>query len=162
MSLTYTKFTLSAAYQQKVEELADGDGWNLLPASALDGILPAAYLSKVDSVVKVSVPTSSGGTCVMFNNLRVDARTRLIDQDPFAFFKNSTGVTQHGVLLHHGSWAERSWNPSTCLWRHVNENGIGGYFIDNPPGNRCSTSTDDLPRGHVGALAASLKVLRSV
>jgi len=40
----------------------------------------------------------------MFNNRRIDPGKLLIDQDPLAFFQNSTGLTAVCVLHHLGSW----------------------------------------------------------
>ena len=130
----------------------------MLPTSILDPILPKTYLAKVDSIISVTAPSSSGGDLVMFNNLRVDTRMHLIDQDPFAVFQNSTGLTATAVLQHHGSWMDRSWT-STGIWQCPS---AGGYFLANPPANRRSGSLDDLPKGNADAIIASLKTLRSL
>jgi hypothetical protein len=99
-------------------------GWSILSSTELSGVLPDRYVAMIDSVIGVSCPTSSGGSCLMRNSLRVDTRARLIDQDPLGMFLSSTGVTARGVLVHHGDWDDRSWEASSTLWRDVEESGV--------------------------------------
>src|SRR4051812_1583902 len=110
--LKVTTFTFSAEQRGRLNRLVPETGWSILSSTELSGILPERYLTKVDSVIEVSSPTSSGGTCLMLNSLRVDARTTLIDQDPLGMFVNSTGVSSAAVLVHHGDWDARSWEAS--------------------------------------------------
>jgi hypothetical protein len=97
----------------------------------------------------------------MFNSLRVDTRTRLIDQDPLGMFVTSTGVSSTAVLVHHGDWDDRSWEASSSLWRDVEESGIGKYYLTNPPTGVRSGSLAELPKGTVGALETVLQALRA-
>jgi hypothetical protein len=161
VSLKVTRFTFSPEQQERLGKLVPRTGWSILSSTELSGILPDRYLDKVDSVIGVSSPTSTGGTCLMFNSLRVDTRTRLIDQDPLGMFVTSTGVSSHGVLVHHGDWDDRSWKASSGLWRDVDESGVGKYYLSNPPSGRYSGSLTELPKGVSGALESVLQALRS-
>lgn len=161
MALKVTWFRFPPEQQRRIGELVPGSGWALLSSTELCGILPDEYMAKVDSVIGVSAPTSTGGTCVMFNNLRVDTGARLIDQDPLGMFLTSSGVSSSGVLVHHGDWDDRSWEASSALWRDVEDSGIGGYFLSDPPAGRGSGSLADLPKGTAGALERVLEALRA-
>ena len=161
MALKVSWFTFVPEQQRRIEGLVPQSGWSLISRDELCGILPNRYLPKVDSVIGVSAPTSTGGTCLMFTNLRVDTGTYLVDQDPLGFFLSSSGVSSSGVLVHHGDWDDRSWGASTALWREVEETGIGGYFAANPPEGRSSGSLMELPKGIGGALERVLDALRA-
>lgn len=161
MRIKVTWFSFSPEQQRRIGELVPEGGWSLLSSTELSGILPERYLAKVDSVIAVSAPTSTGGTCTMFNSLRVDTRTRLVDQDPLGMFVASTGVTASGVLIHHGDWDDRSWEASSAPWGDVADSGVGKYFLSNPPTGQCSGSLADLPKGNTGALERVLEALRA-
>ncbi len=147
--------------QHVIEGVEHGFGWSFQPASILGHFRPQAYVSKIDSVIVSFAPTSSGGTSVLLNSLRIDTNAGMVDQDPIAFFQNSTGLTQLGVHLHHGSWAQRSWAISSDLRRHLSHS-VGGYFLDNPPNNVRSGLLDSLPPGVDGAISAAVDALRSL
>jgi len=97
----------------------------------------------------------------MFNNLRVDDRAQLIDQESLGLFLRTTGEGSTGVLIHHGNWDERSWEASSGLWRAFEESGVGKYYLSHPADGRRSGSLEDLPKGNAGALENVLKALRS-
>jgi hypothetical protein len=88
--LKVTAFTFSTEQRERLQRLVPQTGWSILSSTELSGILPDRYVAKIDSVIGVSCPTSSGGTCLMLNSLRVDTRTRLIDQDRLGMFVSST------------------------------------------------------------------------
>jgi hypothetical protein len=161
MPLKVTAFEFSREQRDRLETLVPESGWSILSSTELSGIFPERYIAKIDSVIGVSCPTSSGGTCLMLNSLRVDARTRLIDQDPLGVFVGSTGESVIGVQVHHGDWDDRSWEASTTLWREVEESGIGKYYHSNPPSGLRSGSLADLPKGTSGALNTVLRALRA-
>jgi hypothetical protein len=148
--------------QGVIERIERGFGWSLHRASILRYFRPQTFISKIDSVIASFAPTSSGGISVVLNGLRIDTNAGMVDQDPIAFFQNSTGLAQVGVHVHHGSWDQRSWAISSGLRRHVSEHGVGGYFLDNPPGNLRSGSLDKLPPGGDRAISAAVDALRSV
>jgi len=133
MPLKVTAFGIQPDQKQRLRETLPEAGWAILSSTELTGILPEPYLAKVDSVIGVSTPTSSGGTCLVFTSLRVDLRSRLIDQDPLGMFVTSTGISSTAVLVHHGDWDQRSWEASSGLWRELEESGIGKYYLSNPP-----------------------------
>ena len=159
MAIKVTAFSVSPEQKRRLRALLPDAGWSILSSTELSGLLPEPYLAKLDSVIGVSSPTSSGGTCLLFNNLRVDARAHLIDQDPLGMFA-STGTSSAAVLVHHGDWDERSWEASSGLWREVQEAGIGKYYLSNPPAGRRSGTLDELPGGTAGALENVLRALR--
>ena len=161
MALKVTAFNFSSEQQERLTKLVPETGWSILSSTELVGILPDRYVAKLDSVIAVSCPTSSGGTCLLLNSLRVDAGTRLIDQDPLGMFVSSTGVSSSAVLVHHGDWDNRSWEASSDLWRDVEESGIGKYYLSNPPEGRDSGSLAELPNGTSGALENVLQALRA-
>lgn len=161
MALKVSWFTFAPDQQRRIEGLVPQAGWSLISRDGLRGVLPDAYLAKVDSVIGVSAPTSTAGTCLMFNNLRVDTGAYLIDQDPLGFFLSSSGVSSSGVLVHHGDWDDRSWEASTTLWRDVEDSGIGGFFPAHPPEGRDAGSLTELPKGAKGALGRILDALRA-
>lgn len=161
MPLKVTAFTFSPEQCERLNRLVPQVGWSILSSTELSGVLPERYIAKIDSLIGVRSPTSSGGTCLMLNSLRVDPRTTLIDQDPLALFVGSTGVSSTAVLVHHGDWDDRSWEASSDLWRQVEDSGIGKYYMLNPPGGLRSGSLDELPKGTSGALQSVLDALRS-
>lgn len=161
MALKVSWFRFTPTQQRQIERLIPDLGWSLISRNELEGILPERYVSKVDSVIGLSAPTSTGGTCLMFTNLRVDTGAHVIDQDPLGFFLSSSGVSSTGALVHHGDWDDRSREASTTLWREVEESGIGGYFATSPPEGRRSGSLTELPKCVGGALERVLVTLRS-
>lgn len=161
MPLKVTSFTVSPEQRERLYRLVPQAGWSILSSTELSGVLPDLYVAKIDSVIGVSSPTSSGGTCLMLNNLRVDTGTTLIDQDPLGMFVGSTGVSSTAVLVHHGDWDDRSWEASSDLWRQVEASGIGKYYMMNPPEGLRSGKLDELPKGTSGALQSVLDALRS-
>jgi hypothetical protein len=161
MALKVTEFAFSPEQRERLGKLVPETGWSILSSTELSGILPDRYLAKLDSVIGVSCPTSSGGTCLMFNSLRVDTGTRLVDQDPLGVFVSSSGVSSRGVLIHHGDWDDRSWEASSRLWDDVEESGVGRYYQSNPPEGRHSGALAELPKGTSGALDSVLQALRA-
>lgn len=160
--MPFSEIATTPEQQRVIERIECGFGWSLQPASILSYFRPPTFVSKIDSVIVSFAPTSSGGTSVLLNSLRIHTNAGMVDQDPIAFFQNSTGLTQVGVHLHHGSWDQRSWAISSDLRHHLSEHGVGGYFLDNPPSNLRSGSLDNLPPGGQGAISAAVAALRSL
>jgi hypothetical protein len=160
--MLFSQIVTTPEQQRVIESIEHGFGWSVQPASILSYFRPRTFISKIDSVIASFAPTSSGGTSVLLNSLRIDTNAVMVDQDPIAFFQNSTGITQVGVHLHHGSWNQRSWAISSDLRRHLSEHGVGGYFLDHPPNNLRSGSLDNLPPGSEGAISAAGAALRSL
>src|SRR6266850_4134005 len=160
--IKFSPITTTPEQQRIIERFDHRFGWSLAPASILSDFRPQTFVAKIDSVIVSFAPTSSGGTSVLLNSLRIDTHAGMVDQDPIAFFQNSTGLTQVGVHVHHGSWDQRSWAISSDLRRHVSEHGVGGYFLKNPRNNLRSGSLDNLPPGGEGAISAAVDALRSL
>lgn len=101
-------FTFTSTQVKEIESEGMKSGWRILPQERLPSVLPSEFRNKIDSAVMVAAPTSTGGTYLVYNNLRVDQKSRAIDQDPFALIVHSTGPSPNGVLIHHGEWEGRT------------------------------------------------------
>jgi hypothetical protein len=98
----------------------------------------------VGTAVFITAPTSTGGTCLVNNNLRVDHKAGAIDQQPFALIVHFTGPSPNGMLVHHGKWKGRTTIPPKEFWDHVNESGAENYFYTNPPSGLNGGTLDQL------------------
>ncbi len=136
-------------------------GWKLLSQGSLPSILPSDLRKKVDTAVMIAAPTSTGGTYLVYNNLRVDHKAGAIDQHPFTLIVHSTGPSASGMLIHHGKWKGRTTDPPKEFWDHVNESGVGNYFYTNPPNGLSSGIVDQLPEGHREAFERIITRIRS-
>jgi hypothetical protein len=105
-----------------------GSGYRVLSPVDIVGLLPAGLHPKIQSVVLMVAPTSTGGVYVIANNHRVDRRAWAIDQEPFGSIIDSTGARAQAVVIHHGSWPGRTIRPPTAFWDHLDRSGIGTFF----------------------------------
>jgi hypothetical protein len=149
---------IKAEQQAELTQLANCPGWTILPTARLTDVLPPTLVPKVDSVMVVAERTSTGGTYLMLNALRIDGQE--IDQQPFGLIVSSTGASSSGVWIDHGGWPERTSDPPIGFWEYVEQSGIGGYFYANPPANARSGTLDQLVGGHRGAFSKIVDVLR--
>jgi len=154
-------FTLSTTQCKEIETIGMRSGWKRLSQESLPSILPSDLRKKVDTAVMIAAPTSTGGTYLVYNNLRVDHKAGAIDQHPFALIVHSTGPSASGMLIHHGKWKERTTNPPKAFWDHVNESGVGNYFYTNPPSGLSSGTLDQLPENHREAFEHIITRIRS-
>lgn len=95
----------------------------------------------------IASPTSTGGIYLVFNNYRIDYKTGMIDQQPFAIIPHTTGMASMGCFVNHGDWEGRSFAPPADFWVHVRESGVGNYFFSLPLAGKISGSLDELPAG---------------
>lgn len=160
MGQKFKVFDVSEAQRDALDRLSIGREWTVLDSGVLAPLLPTGYVSKIDGVVALGVPTSSGGECVLLNALRVDFRTKLVDQEPLALFRNSTALTTRAVVEYHGQWDNRSWQAPKQAWSEWWEDRRSGYYVANV--STIITSSDGLPRGIGGALTAVTRRLRSL
>jgi hypothetical protein len=144
--------------QAELTRLANCPGWTILPTSQLSGVLPPTLIPKVDSVMVVAERTSTGGTYLMLNALRIDGAK--VDQQPFGLIVSSSGASSSGVWVNHGRWSGRTSDPPTGFWEHVAQSGIGGYFCANPPANARAGTLAQLSGGHRGAFSKIMDLLR--
>ena len=133
----------------------------MLSQGSIPTVFPVDFREKLDSGVMIAAPTSSGGTYVVFNALRVDPRDRAVDQEPFAIIVHSTGAAASGMFLHHGDWEGRTEHPSREFWSQVDDSGIGNFFLANPPSGLSSGTLDQLSDGHREAFESAISYLRS-
>ncbi len=107
-------------------------------------------------------PTSSGGTYAVLNYDRVDRPAWSLDQDPFGLIVDSTGARPEALLVHHGEWHQRTIQPSTSFWDHVDESGIGRYFPHpNLPSGSSGPLSDLSGKGHLNAFEEFKRRVRS-
>lgn len=139
---------LTLTQQQELDAFSRMPGWRLLSKESLPTVFPQSFREKLDSGIVIAAPTSSGGTWLVFNALRVDSRDQAIDQEPFAIIVHSTGAASSGMFLHHGDWPGRTESPPSGFWDRVQESGIGNYFYSNPPSGLTSGDLYQLPPGH--------------
>lgn len=76
-------FTLTTTQCKEIENVGMRSGWKLLSQESLPSVLPLDFRKKVDTAVMIAAPTSTGGTFLVYNNLRVDHKTAAVDQHAF-------------------------------------------------------------------------------
>jgi hypothetical protein len=142
-------FTFTTTQINEFESEDMRSGWRLIPKESLPSVLPPEFRKKIDSAVMIAAPTSTGGTYLVYNNLRVEQKARAVDQEPFALIVHSTGPSPNGVLIHHGKWEERTITDIPKeFWDHVSESGVGNYYYAHPPAGLSCGTLDKLPEGH--------------
>lgn len=109
----YSWLTLTTTQCKEIESENMKSGWKRLSQENLPSVLPSEFRNKIDSAVMIAAPTSTGGTYLVYNNLRVDQKASALDQDPFALIVHSTGPSPNGVLIHHGKWGGADNNRRT-------------------------------------------------
>lgn len=90
-----------------------GEGYHCLRSTDLTPLLPPSYEAKVQEAVLMVAPTSSGGTYVVVNYARLDRPAWSTDQDPLGLIVDATGARATALLIHHGTWAQRTVQPLT-------------------------------------------------
>ena len=153
--------SLSTSQQSELQPFALTSGWQLLSRESVPSVFPERFRKKLDSAVVISTPTSSGGTWLVFNAIRPDRRAGKLDQEPFALIVHSSGPDPSGMFLHHGKWRGRSQLPPSGFWAHVDQSGIGGYFLSNPPSGLTRGTLEQLPPGHREAFESVTSYYRS-
>jgi hypothetical protein len=153
--------SLTAVQQAELDQFARIPGWRLLSQESIPSVFPDSFKRKLDSAIMIAAPTSSGGTYLVCNALRADSRTRAVDQEPFAIIFHSTGADPSGMFLHHGNWPERTQPAPPGFWTHVQESGVGNFFLTNPPSGLTSGALAQLPAGHREAFDSAVSYYRS-
>lgn len=153
--------SITTTQQDELAAFVPMSGWCLVPKAGIPTLFPAPFRQKFDSALAIAAPTSSGGTYLVFNALRVEPRSREIDQEPFAIIVHSTGPAVSGMFLHHGNWPDRTRRPPAAFWAHVDESGVGDYFLTYPPSALTTGTLDELPPGHREAFDRAISYYRS-
>jgi hypothetical protein len=154
-------FNLTEEQSKEFEDVDMQTGWKIIQQNDLPSVLPSDFRKKIDSAVMITAPTSTGGTYLVYNNLRVEQKEKAIDQHPFAIIVHSTGPSPSGILIHHGKWEGRTTKAPEVFWNYVNESGVGNYFYTNPPNGLSSGTLDELPDGHRDAFEKIINRIRS-
>ena len=154
-------FSLTTTQQRELEAYARMPGWRILSKESLPTVFPPTFRRKLDSGVLIAGPTSSGGTYLVCNALRVDARARAIDQEPFAVIVHTAGASTAAMFLHHGTGPRRTQPPPPGFWEQVAESGVGNYFLVNPPSGTTGGTLDQLPADHRAAFDSAISHVRA-
>ncbi len=141
-----------------LERLARSPGWRIVPVSELADVLPETLMPKLDAVMVVAQPTSTGGVYLMLNPLRIDGEE--VDQQPFGVIVSSTGASSSGVWADHGPWSGRTVPLPADFWDVVNASSIGSYYCARPPDGVREGTLDQLSGGHRGAFEWITNLLR--
>jgi hypothetical protein len=122
-----------------------GDGrWRRIPGSDLpERFFPPALRAKIPSAVYITVPTSTGGTYVIYSPHRVDGAE--IDIDPVGFVKHASPATASGLRVSHGRWDDRTTPLTSGVWYAGPAEG----------------PLADLPRSHFGAVNVIVRAIRA-
>ena len=99
-------------------------GQDELPAS-----MPSSLRDKIDNGVVMVSGTPEGDVVMVCNLSRVDHKDSAVDQQPFAIIFDSQRHAGSGVFLNHGTWEGRTSSPPDEFWDHVDESGVGNYYI---------------------------------
>ena len=155
-----SRISLSASQQNEIARYGVMPGFRYLRKESLPSVFPQDLREKMDSAVMIVAPTSTGGVYLVFNARRVDPKDRAIDQEPFVIISHSTGPSFSGMFVHHGDWQGRTEKPPQEYWDHVEESGIGNYFLSNPPAGRLSGTLAQLSEGDYGAFQTAITMIR--
>ncbi len=151
--------SLFDAERKEVEALARVDGFVYLGRDQLPSFFPAGLRDKFDSAVLICSGTSSGTSYLVCNGLRVDAKAREIDQEPFAVIVTPSGASSSGMLLHHGDWPGRTITPPPEYWEHVLASGIGNYFVPRLPSAQSGALSELGDLSHRAAFETAVRFL---
>jgi hypothetical protein len=151
---------LTPSQQRELDSIVPTPGRRLVPKENIPSVFPVSFREKMDSAVMISAPTSTGGTFLVFNAIRLDAKAMAFDQEPFAIIVHTTGSDSEGLFLHHGSWEGRTEHPSTAFWDELSKSNVGNYFLSAPPSGMKSGSLEQLPVGHRKAFAEITEWIR--
>ena len=152
---------LTPAQQREIDQHSIKSGWKILPRETLPSFFSSDFREKLDSAMMIAAPTSTGGTYLVYNALRVDIKDSAIDQEPFSIIVHSSGPSPSGMFIHHGNWEGRTYNPPKVFWDQVRESGVGNYFFSHPPLGITSGTHDQLPEGHREAFEQSINRIRT-
>jgi hypothetical protein len=153
--------TLTPEQQAELEAFMPARGWRIVASRELPSVFPASFRSRIDSALVIATPTSTGGTYLITNALRVDFKDRALDQEPFGLIVHSSGADSSGVFLHHGAWSGRTVYPPASFWLEVSSSGVGDYFLAAPPSGQREGTLEELPSSHRAAFATIIKVIRA-
>lgn len=140
---------------------AASSGFHIISQDELPSVFPDRLRQKIDSALMATIPTSSGGMCLLISALRVDQKDRALDNEPFGLIVHSTGVSVGGVFIHHGDWEGRTQAAPADFWNVVEASGVGDYFYTSPPDGVREGTLDQLPVNHRGAFDAVLREIRA-
>ena len=149
---------LDADQQAGLTSLSKSPGWRIVPPREVAPVLPSGLVPKLDSVMVIPEPTSTGGVYLILNTFRVDGEE--MDQQPFGVIVSSTGASSSGVWVNHGQWDERTVDLPDDFVDVVSNSSIGSYYYANPPLGVLEGSLDQLSGGHRQACAKITGLLR--
>ena len=152
--------SLTTVQQAELEPLGTMSGWQLLSRESIPSVFPRPFREKLDSALVICASAGSGSTWLVCNATRPDRPAGKLDQEPFAIILQPSGAASLGMFLHHGKWRGRTQEPPTNFWQHVDQSGIGNYFLAHPPSGLTRGSLDQLPVGHIEAFESAISHYR--
>ena len=139
--MTKNKPSYLTAGTKQISELQDlsgrGSGFFHIGAGAIPSIIPQALRQKWDSAVVVVSPTA--GAMAIIGH-RIDRKAGMMDHHPFLVRFSASAPEGRGVLVDHASFDGRS----LPLPSNLNALDAGSYYMNHPPFDLSSGSTDQL------------------
>ena len=154
-------FSLSTSERAEIEERIGQAGWRRLHPDHAPSFIPKSLRGRSVEIVEVTAPTSTGGTVVMYNAHRIDARDRATDHEPFIVTVHASGVSTIGHFVHHGDWEGRSAPiaiPSDFSGE-VTSSGIAEYYRAQPMSGNSSGPLSELRGGDAAAFERATGLL---
>ena len=152
--------TLTENQRKELEDFKNKPGWRVLSQNQIPSVFPESLRTKIDSALIITADTSTGGSYLVINSLRVDSKANAIDMEPFGLIINSTGASSSAVFLHHGNWDGRTQEAPSSFWDDVERNGIGNLLSARAPVGQTSGLLEDLSYDHSGAFKNIISEIR--
>ena len=99
--------------------------YRVVPPEKLSGLLPNAFLQKINSALVIaSASASPPATVFLANTNRIDRPSKSIDQEPYlaVFFHSASAAS--GGFVHHGGWSGRTTKMENDFIEAVHSSGI--------------------------------------
>jgi len=127
-----------------VQCLPDGDGFKVIGPADFPSFLPATLTAKFDSATRIISGSAGDGPVILYNFRRIDGSD--VDEHPFGAMVVSGTTAISSSFLDHGHWpnTQRTTPISLEHANYISASGIGGYFLQHPPGGMLSGSLTDL------------------
>lgn len=155
-------FSLSEEGRREAEALSKTPAWKRFGGSDIPNLLPVKLRARTVEVVAVSAPASTGGTVLMLNVYRADARASKFDEQPVLILVNSTGASTFAVSIDHADHEGRSaaFVLPEDFGSEVTSSGIANYYRSLPPLGSTGGPLSTLPAGDRSAFERAMELLR--
>lgn len=137
-------------------------GYRWLETAEIPTVIPEALRRKFTSALLMWERTSTGGTYLICNGIRLDQRANALDQEPFGVVVHTSGPSPSGVLIHHGGWTDRTVTITPAIRSVLESTSVGNYFpLGEVPSSSGGALSDLKETSHHGAFRAVVRVLLS-